>query len=361
MESGTDATQAFEFWSATSNAASSTEQPHTGPRSIKLTTTLGQVRQDNVLADAGSRISWWARFSAIPGSGTPHILGLMRATDGLGLVTIRYDVAAGVFKLFDNVTSYAGTASIQTDTWYRFSAAFTVAAATVNEFRFWINGNLDISVSNASLVSNNIGQARFGAGVSGFENCYLDDFYIDASAALTDPGDIRVAAKLPAANGTNAWDTAIGANPANRWTNVNERPISETNGWQDATAAANTLETFGLEAASAGDADLTGATIAARCAWVWAKRGSGGVGAGGDAPAIINNGTAAAVTLGTTPALFTNIVDSSSYPSDPSGIGMRANNGGADTFLYECGMLLAHTPAAAATGGSRLSLLGVGS
>ena len=62
-------------------------------------------------------------------------------------------------------------------------------------------------------------------------------------------------------------------------------------------------------------------------------------------PKIMNNGTeGSALTLTTAAAAYMNIVDGGGYPADPAAVGMRSSNSGADTFMYECGMLIAYIP-----------------
>jgi len=58
-------------------------------------------------------------------------------------------------------------------------------------------------------------------------------------------------------------------------------------------------------------------------------------------PEIINNGTPTAITLTTSPFIHTNIVTNATYPTE---IGMTSSNGTPDTFLYECGFLVAFVP-----------------
>ena len=60
-------------------------------------------------------------------------------------------------------------------------------------------------------------------------------------------------------------------------------------------------------------------------------------------PKIMVNGTEYSVTLSTSNALYTKCVDSASYPSNAAAIGMRSSGTTADTYLYECGMLVAYT------------------
>jgi hypothetical protein len=179
----------------------------------------------------------------------------------------------------------------------------------------------------------------FGAaGVGANRTAWIDDIYIDDSSALTYPGDIKVTAKKPAAAGAaNAFDTGIGAG-ANRWDRVNEVPISETNGWRH-NASSSQSEQYTLQAAAVGEADITNQAILAICAWLWGAEAASGTGTG---EAIWRAGTAVGISLTTTPALYTSIVDTTTYPSTNQAIGMRSSGGGRDVFLYECGMLIAY-------------------
>jgi hypothetical protein len=59
-------------------------------------------------------------------------------------------------------------------------------------------------------------------------------------------------------------------------------------------------------------------------------------------PKIMVNGTETSIVLATANALYTKCYDSNQYPSNPAGIGMRSSGTTADTFLYECGVLVAY-------------------
>jgi hypothetical protein len=87
--------------------------------------------------------------------------------------------------------------------------------------------------------------------------------------------------------------------------------------------------------------DLTGATLVGRSAWIWAKITVASV-----AAKIMDNGTEFPITLTTSSALYTHCTTSAGYPSNAAGIGARSSTT-ANTFLYECGTLIAYiTPAA---------------
>ncbi len=318
---------------------------HGQPRSLKIGSTYGNARKLNVLADAGFRISFYFQFSALPSDHTEGdgVFAIWTSTP-LPVINMRLDESTGVLKLYDSgggtaIAGGAGTIGLSPSTWYRIAIAGTLTSNTVNHFKVWVDGVLDIDKSNAGLDRAGAYQVFFSAGTG--QNSFFSDIYIDDGAGLDDPGDMRVTAKLPASNSTNSWNTAIGANPANRWENVNERPLSETNGWEE-TALAAAEESYGIQADSAGDVNLTGTTIVGFGTWVWAKGGAGGLGA----PKIIHNGADVAVALTSSAAYYATYTTSATYPSGV--IGMKSAGVLDTTFLYETGVVVAYTPA---TGG----------
>ena len=145
--------------------------------------------------------------------------------------------------------------------------------------RIYLNGNIDISTTNVTMSNGSSVNLQLGWVSTPAANKILniDDIYVDDSSSLTDTGDIRVTAKLPNAENVNDFDTAIGnARGASDFNNVNERALSETNGWRhNALTAVN--ENYGLQNASAGDVDITGATIVVRKGWIWAKHATGAI------------------------------------------------------------------------------------
>jgi hypothetical protein len=66
------------------------------------------------------------------------------------------------------------------------------------------------------------------------------------------------------------------------------------------------------------------------------------LGAGVGDPKIMDNGTETSVVLTASAATYTVITDSATYPSNAAGIGMRSSGDDADTFLYDCGTIIAY-------------------
>lgn len=286
QDAGGNATGGLEFWtSITGTVTVSTDQPRFGPYSLKHASGAGNgaatVYKDGVMADAGRRISVWVYLAALPST----TFGFWNAT-GVGGTGITWQVRIdtnGKLALYRGVgpTLVAtGTTTVPTNTWFRVSVGFVITSGSVNDCRVYLNGTLEATGHNVSV---NTGSDRLSIGwgtgappganyVMYTSGCYTDDgtAFDDVGGGVAD--SVHVACKHPAATNTNNFDTTVGTG-TNRWDYVDEVPLSESNGLQHA-AATDVQENFGLEAAADGDTNLTGATIIARTAWAWAKRGA---------------------------------------------------------------------------------------
>lgn len=347
QDPGTDATGDTSRYAITNTVTSDTGVAHTGSRSLRLntsspaTTPLAQL--NGVMADAGRRVSFWFYKTTNPAAEQSFLQ--IRPSGSANLMWFsRIEPTGKITNAGTGLTQVIGNAVLANNTWYRISVVYTITNSTTFTFKVYVNGTLD-STLNTGTMTYSTGTDlyfRLSNSTGANQSHYFDDIYIDDGTDLADPGDVRVTAKRPAGNNTNNFDTAVGANPANRWTNVNEIPISTTNGWQHA-ASTDVQENYTLETASAGDVDLTGATIIGRTAWIYAKGTAGGAGT----PKIMDNGTETAVTLTSTAALYEVTTTSATYPSNAAGIGMRSTNNADDTFLYDAGTILSYFPAVA--------------
>ncbi len=293
------------------------------------------LRVSGVLSDAGRRVSVWFYFPSV----APSV--------GINIIQTATTVPANVFSVALNTTprlvlqaagvaSVIGTTPIQPATQYRVSLCYTITNATTFEARMYLNGVLEASMSNTGTLTNTgtdrlLLQSGSVAGVNFL--VYADELYVDDGTDLADPGAIGVTAKQAAAGWINQFDTAVGS-VTNRWDAVNERPVSTTLGWSQASTA-QVEESYGLQSPSQGDVDLTDATIVSRSAWVYAKGTAGGTGT----PAIIDDGTATVVTLTGTAAIYTKLTDNAAYSSS---VGLRSTGVADDTFLYDCGVMFAY-------------------
>lgn len=347
LEGGSDATFGFEFFQLTQGTtASDSGTIHTGPRSLKFTSgAAGENARAfspaSTCQDAGTRISFWVNLTNLP---TTNGIALLTSVDsGINFFVFKIRVTTGGNLSIVGNGVKTGSSTLSTGTWYRIAVSYVITSTTNFTIAVFLNGISEVTATNSdfSLANSGSGAAGFGwdatDGTGGNSKVvYFDDLYIDDGTGLDDPGAIQITAKLPASTNANNFDTTIGTGA------VNERPLSETNGMQQA-ASTQVSQNYTLQTVSTGDVDLTGATIVGRLAWIWAKEA-----AVSGTPKITNNGTDTAITLAATSALYRNAVTSASYPSDAAGIGMVSSGTADDTFLYECGMLIAFTPASTA-------------
>jgi len=285
IEPGTDATFNTSFFASTAGVVTSDASVvHTGTRSLKCfsgndggegNTTLVysqrfKVSETNRLNKG--RCSFYFRFDTIPDNPDPF------GGPGRDTIFIFESISPSVSNVYqlainessqlilhsDDGIELAVGSILSLNTWYRICVAHNLTSTTVNEIRVFINGTLDISVSNVSLVRFNPERAVFGQGrVNSTPDAsfYFDNIYIDDKVDLSDTGDIRVTAKLPNSNSTNNFGTAIGNNPSNRYENVNERVASDANGWQENSGGPYPIdENYGIQGASTGDIDISSYT-----------------------------------------------------------------------------------------------------
>jgi len=268
LESGTDATQGLEFFTTvTGTVASSSAQSHIGPRSVLCSgsssdfVTSGNLTGLGAWATSG-RVSAWFRFTgngaAQPNSG--KAIGSNFSGTSFGISRN----ASNFIDVIDGVTVRAsGSVAVGNNEWIRISIAFTRTSSSVNRFKVFINGTLEHDLTNITWTSPP-DRAMFGNSTNSF-GTYVDDMYADDDSSLTDPGDIRITAKLPASDNTVNFDTTVGTGA------VNERPLSVTNGQQHA-AATDVQENYTLEGAGAGDANCSDNRILGYTGWVYGKR-----------------------------------------------------------------------------------------
>lgn len=372
LESGTDATQDLSFYPTTSGAVTSdTSQSVTGPRSLKCNTGAGPTTASakaptGVLADAGRRINCNFRFTALPGATVTIVGGQTAASANVFLLQM---TTAGKLQIVPTgATTVLGTTVLSVNTWYRLSVSYTYTNSTTFRFDFRVNGNLEgsatagtMSASVTSILNLQAG-SNFGANVSvWFDNVYVDDGsdYADPGAGVTNP--LQVTNKRSFANGTtNGFTTQIGSGGSGYGTGhapqVNEQPLSTTNGWSMIGVGSAVTEEYNVENASTGDVNLTGATIKGVRGWVYAKSALAETGS------IVVDGTSTNIALTSTNTLFTqNSATPTVFPAGTgTDIGVVTSTTVTTVSLYECGVLVCFNPAAAASTTKTLAALGVG-
>jgi hypothetical protein len=345
------------FW--TSNAGTVTFDTATkisGKGSWKIDSTAGnaaaQLTKGGVLAAAGRRMTFYINFSQLPASEiSVATVCTTTCTTTVGTLTID---ASGVLRL--RTTGNAGAqlgsngGTLSTARWYRIAISYRITTTTNYSFGVVVNGGsiTGINATNSpTLAAATTDSVRLGwinlPGASRVFN--FQHLYIDNGTAVDDPGEIWVTAKRPNANGAaNAFTTRIGAGGSGYGTGhspqVNERPISTTNGWQSPGTAGLKVEEYTIESAATGDTNISNDTVVAYTGWIYAARTNGGA----QTTNIIVNGVASSISLNTTATLYTVNVDSNTYPSTNTAIGMDQNGTGRQSLLYEAGILIAYTP-----------------
>lgn len=388
IESGSAATQGFEFWKAFSGTAStgaltSDAQSVLGSaRSIKLSTGasadgFAAVSITGIMADAGRRFSIGVRFHGTPTPATnaADFINIVNSGGGVLVFMIALDASMKINIIRDDHTILAtGSAVLAQDTDYRIACAYTITSTTVNVITVKVfdssNNLLDtITVTNGTLQFTGGDALDFALRDNGFNAganfiVYGAHFYVDDGTS-GDPGNIRVTAKRPISNGTAiAFTTRIGAGGSGVGTGhssqVNERPLSVTNGWSLSNTTKATEE-YNIESLSAGDNDLTGATIVDYTGWIYTVVNSI---ANSPVHHIIVNGVATSITESVSNTLFTQIAGSSTYPAGTgTDIGMDAQYTTTPhlTSLFEAGVLIAYIPAVGGATPATLPMMGIGS
>lgn len=367
LEPGTDATQGFEFWQAnnqvgTGTVTSDTAHVHTGTRAIKSNITAADATSvayvaspDGVCADAGTRISLWVYFSTVSPSSQSQVFGCETAGDG----TVTWNVGLNttgklVLHGGTGVTQSAGATVLSANTWYRLTLSFVVTSTTVYTCKLFINGVLEATITSGAGTLPNIGSSDLMVGMQAgplatngaIMSMWFDDIYVDNGTTIDDPGAIQVTAKRPFANGTTNGFTGSGT-PSGYGTGnaryVNEQPLNTANVVSVVGAGSAVTEEYNIESLSAGDVNLTGATLFGVRGWLYTKALAGETGK------IVVDGTQTNITITTSNALFTqNSATPTAYPAGTgTDIGEVTATSLTTVTLYECGILVAYIAAAA--------------
>ena len=330
--------------------------PHTrsfriGPTSSQSSGALlsaNPLNNSPVLANSGTRVSFYFYMDV-----ATNVLCNLWQVDTIYAngVYIRLN-ASNQLELWNSTTAKIGSTgatTLTTGRWYRISLAYTQTSTTINEYRLFIDGVIEISVTNATMSNITGTTFRFGTNTLTTPlDWRISDIYVDRDSSLTDMGNVKVTHKRPVADGSlNEFTTQIGAGNSGYGTGhsdeVNEIPLSQTNGWSISTTTRKT-EKFTLEALSVGAFDLTGATILDYMGWA-----NTSVGSTANSPVhriILNNATTAFTnaTTAVCPKVFAN---STTYPTALDAIGIDAQYTTTPqlTRLFECGVMVAYLPA----------------
>lgn len=315
---------------------------------VQATTTKA-----GAIAAAGRGISRYFRFSALPASG--QFLGILSVSNSTTVcLGVSVDSNGKLILRNNTVTMGAvGSTTLSVNTWYRVSLSYTVTTTTNWSAKVYLgqagdspaySGTLELNRTNADGTLSAATCDRLQAFIPPLAgaNITLNITHtaVDDRADLTDPGNWKTTGKKPTTTTTNNFDTTLGTGA------VNERPVSTTNGKSHANTT-DVDQDYEIEAASAGDADLTGATIVGNVAWIWAALNSL---TSTPLSKIIHNGARDGGTWDPASAnvaqLFTVVSTSATYPKDANGknIGSSSSVIAADTLLYDCGVGIVYIP-----------------
>ena len=351
-----NAAQAKSLWdnSAGNPTYDSTTARKSGPSSWKCDSGAGNAAtrlvKNSVAADAGTRFSGYFR---------PNDSSLGASVSIIDFHTTRLSIVLTTALVLNVVTNSGATvlktgSTLSSATWYRISVAYVITAVDNYTVKVWLDSVLDMTVTqtDGNLSGTGTNNLRVGWNAAPGANKIINfqHIYIDGSSALTDPGDIRATSKRPNANGTtNGFTTQVGSGGSGYGSGhspqVNERPLSVTNGWSMVGAGSAVTEEYNVENASTGDIDLTGVTLVDYMGWLYAD-------------ALVLNETAQIILNGATSSITINVVDgdsiftklagSTTYPAGTgTDIGIITSTALATVELFEAGIVFAYIPAAA--------------
>ncbi len=355
LEPGTDATQDFSFYTSTpvtgtGAVTSDSSIFHTGTRSIKCNSGASNgsaiAITPSVLSDSGSRISFWFRFNQAPSTGNESFALLYKSDSTTIVATIQLTTAARLTVAPTGGTASNGTTVLSVNTWYRLCISYFITNTTTYRIKLFLNNVLEANASAGTLTNTGTDRVGFRVGNGNGNNNFrwFDNIYVDdgaSSGSQTDPGDIRVTAKRPLTNGVaNDFTTQIGSGGSGYGSGhapqVNEQPLSQTNGWSMIGAGSAVTEEYNIEGVSVGDVDLTGAQIVDIGGWVFAKA------LVSETASLVLLGNTSNVALTSTPTLFRAYTGTTTYPLDEgTDIGLITTTALTTVSLYECGILIA--------------------
>lgn len=346
MEPGSDATQDLSLWTGSSGTvASDTAQKCTGPRSIKLATagvTDAVIYKGGILADAGRRINFQFRTDAIPAADS--LMCLIVTSGSTAVFAIYLTHAMSLTWIASGATAAGGLQTLAINTWYRISVCFKVNSSTSFRMTGFVNGIKDTDLNSVgTLAATGCDQLNIQcSATAGTCNFWIDDIYVDDVDDCTDPGDIHVTNKRPIANGlTNDFSIQAGSSGSGYGTGhapqVNEQPLSATNGWLGSVSSPTTEE-YNIERPAVGDVDLSGASVRDVMGWVMAAASSD------ETVQVIVNGTLhPASVLAASGAMMIMKQEASGYPVGAGqDVGLVSDATTAFVAVYECGILVAY-------------------
>ncbi len=375
IESGGDATQGLEFYSSTTGTvAVANDKMHTGPYTIKCSTGAGSALascdRTGVIADTGRRVSMRFLFDSTPtaATGTFSVMsaGAAQVMNIVLNTSLQMEIRpAGVSPFITSSTV------LSANTWYRLVMSYYITNTTTWACKLYIyndSGTLleTLTANTGTLTATgavNLSM-RIGAGAGANKNHWYDDIYVDDGASSASQPDfsqnqISVTNKRPNADGTTVgFTTQIGSGGSGYGTGhspqVNEQPLSVTNGWSMVGAGSAVTEEYSVEGTSTGDVDISKATLIDYGGWLYQKA------IVSETATMITGGASSTYATGTANSLITSFASSTTYPSGGTDIGMTTSTDLTTVSLYECGLQFAYKPATSVSAIATLLYMGAG-
>lgn len=362
MEAGTAETQDISFYnphfpgsgsSPASDSQAVAQSGYSTTRSLKTTVTSGSSDgsyvipfKPNLVSDSGSRITFYARFTSVSPSQDFGIFVPVNSSDATAAfgLALRTTGKLAIFNTSGTITAgTTGTTVLSPNTDYRISIVYTITSSSVDTITVYLNGNVEISVSNITVAAATATTFELGISDSPHSpgvamSAYFAHIFVD-NGSSGDPGDIRVTAKRPLSNGSaNNWTTngSAGAYGSGNARYVNERPLNNTD-YMSTTGTSSQVEEYSIEGASAGDIDISSKNIFDYMGWVDANASTTLT-----ANIILAN-SASNVSLTTTENIFYKIAGSTTYPAGNTDIGMNAGTAAGTKKFYEGGIMVAYS------------------
>ena len=344
-----DATQDLKFWSSTGGtiAYDSTTPTKSGPASWKMgdagASTFSQMRA--LVTSLNGRMQGYLRINDLPTADGSNMMGLYFGGGGSSIFVIKLNTS-GLIILSDNAGNQFGSdgPTLSTGIWYRITLVWNIVNTTSYNVKVFVDGVQGISASDSPTLRSaspaEIVYAYTTPGANKFAN--WQHAYCDDSSALNDPDDIRVTAKRPNANGTTTdFTTQIGVGGSGYGSGhspqVNEQPLSTTNGWSMIGAGSAVTEEYNIENSSTGDIDISSVTLTDYLGWLYASALVSETGS------IIVNSSSSNISLTSANTMFTKIAGSTTYPAGTGAdIGIITSADLTTVSLYEGGIMFAY-------------------
>lgn len=292
---------------------------------------------------SGGRVSFYIYLNHLPAADNYIFTLLTNGPASMVRIQLRTTGALQLLQAGGTQISTDSSTLLTTGRWYRICLAYTWSSQTVNAWRVYIDGSLNITSGSVTLTPTAAPGLFWLGNINGDTSLDMrsSDHYTDDTTSLADTGNVWVTAKRPFANGTtNGFTTQIGSGGSGYGSGhalqENERPISTTNGWSVVAAGSGVTEEYNIEGAAVGDMNITGLVITgASMGWLVAKSLLS------ETASIMLNGITTNISLTSTISIITKM-STLAYPAGTgTDIGIVTATTATTISLYEAGVIVA--------------------